>query len=145
MGYMGLSSWVESDHAADFRYTLQREFGTTEGKPVRVRNAAIKRLIREEMENQGNSYNTEGAINIALVMEDEGSKAADYEEIGTPVFSKLLTKTEFRMILDRLKELLKEADGYIKKYRYDGTDNVDYHKKEYQRLFDSVLRKSYKE
>jgi hypothetical protein len=53
MGYMGLSHWVESDHAADFLYNLQEKIDT---------------LFVEELENEANCYNTPGWLNALLIL-----------------------------------------------------------------------------
>ena len=145
---MGLSHWGESDNAADFRYVLVETFKKNPvEKGIGRQERAIRELVREEMKNQANCYNTEGAINVALVMESEGVESKDWEDKDdtTPVFSKMLTETEFRMVIDRLTTLLKEADEYLSKTRWDGTENVDFHKTAYKRLKELVLRKSYKE
>lgn len=146
MGYFGLSNWVQSDSAADFRYTLQDCFKQNEKKGVATLKKAVRTLIMKELKDKGNCYNTEGAVNIALVMEDEGAPAnSEYEDAGTPVFSKLLSKKEFVAILKGLDTLLKECDGYVDKTNWDGEDNIAWHRKNYKRMRDSVFRKTYKE
>ena len=88
---MGLSSWVESDGAADFRYVLQKQFEKFAKDP-----AALKRAVREvvtlELEDMANEYNTPGMVNLALCIESEGDPGdTEYEDPGLPVFSTMLT------------------------------------------------------
>ena len=61
MGYMGLSHWGDSDMAADFHASVEDC-----GKDV---EQAVK-LFMAETKEKANCYNTCGAVNIALVVED---------------------------------------------------------------------------
>lgn len=104
---MGLSSWVESDGAADCRYVLQ----SLERKPD---SKKLRRFLKKELNDNANQYNTDGVTNVALVMEDEGNKGTDDDllESGeppdiTPVVSKMLTKREFKYVVDCLKIYVK--------------------------------------
>jgi hypothetical protein len=96
MGFMGLSHWVESDGASDFRFVLQEAKGN---------KAKLKKLIATELKDFANEYNTPGFLNVALVIADEGVKNGDGEESDiTPAISNLLTKTQKQFIIKHLKE-----------------------------------------
>ena len=91
MGFMGISHWVESDGAADFRHALQKQFEKFAKDP-----AALKRAVRArvdlELNDMANKWNTPGMVNLALCIESEGDPGnAEYEDPGLPVFSNLLT------------------------------------------------------
>lgn len=133
MGYMGLSHWVESDGAADFRSELQ---------DCPLDKKSIRTLIMKELKNGGNSYNTSGPVNIALVMEDEGKEWGDGGDT-TPSFSKLLSKKEFVAILKGLDGQIADCDN---KSEWAGDDdNRLWHKGNFKRMKDCVYRKTYKE
>ena len=133
MGYMGLSHWVESDGAADFRSELQ---------DCPLDKKSIRALIMKELKNGGNCYNTSGPVNVALVMEDEGKEWGN-EGDTTPIFSKLLSKKEFVAILKGLDALIKNCDN---KSGWAGNNNDRlWHKKNFERMKDCVYRKTYKE
>lgn len=120
MGFFGLKHWVESDGAADFRYTLLRALAK---KQAGARKAAVRKLVDKELKDMANCYNTPGFINLALCLEVEGNDASSYDEEfpnGLPVFSDLLTAAQLRKteklfskhlkgwdpdFTDRLKEL----------------------------------------
>ncbi len=139
MGYMGLSHWVESDGAADFRYVLNELFKKHEGK--KPLTSAVRKLILKEIKNDANCYNTSGPVNVALVMEDEGSEPnVELEDPGTPVFSKLLSKKEFQAII-------KGLDKLIEKYGSEDVcdENTNMHREAFKRMKNSVVRKTYKE
>jgi hypothetical protein len=96
MGFMGLSSWVDSDNAADFRYVLQQQFKKFAKDP-----AALKRAVREvvdlELKDMANDFNTPGMVNLALCIESEGDLGnPEYEDPGLPVFSNLLTVAQLQ-------------------------------------------------
>lgn len=66
---MGLNHWGQSDNAADFKYSLEKKLWeivliTTETQ------REIQDLIDSELLDEANNYNTPGAINIALLVED---------------------------------------------------------------------------
>ncbi len=106
-------------------------------------------VVVEPATTESNEFETDHAcLDVSgWRMEDEGVENKDCEgnDDTTPIFSKLLTKTEFRVIINRLTALIKEADNYDKIVRWDGSDNGEFHKTAYKRLKDVVLRKSYKE
>jgi hypothetical protein len=96
MGFMGLSSWIESDEAAGFRFTLQQMFEKFGKSPAKLK-LAIRKETSRELKNMANAYNTPGFVNLALVLEDEGDKGnPKYEDPGLPVFSTILTLTQLR-------------------------------------------------
>lgn len=55
MGYMGLDCWQDSDSAADSHSMVMD---------------AIAKQLRKEMKDKGNCYNTDGPVNVALILED---------------------------------------------------------------------------
>jgi len=91
MGFMGLSSWVESDGAADFRHVLQKQFEKFAKYPPGLKRA-IREVVSLELKDMANEYNTPGMVNLALCIESEGDPGdAEYEDPGLPVFSTMLT------------------------------------------------------
>lgn len=140
MGYMGLSHWGESDNASGFRYTLQECF--KKNKEKKLLKAAVRKLVMKELKDEGNSYNTSGPVNIALVMENEGMEWGD-EGDATPSFSKLLSKKEFVAILKGLDGQIADCDD---KSNWAGdNDNRLWHKENFKRMKNCVYRKTYKE
>lgn len=141
MGYMGLSHWGESDDAAGFRFTLQKEFEKHK-KPADLKKA-VRALVMKELKEDGGSYNTDGPVNVALVMEDEGVVSEPFEEGDpedkTPEFSKLLSKKEFQAILKGLDRLIKSCGPKDKQ-----CENVRWHCENYERMRMVVIRKTYK-
>jgi hypothetical protein len=140
MGYMGLSNWIQSDGAADFRYTLQEVFKKNLKKGQKALTKAVRDLICKEIKDKGNCYNTDGGINIALVMEDEGSPAESFDDdgLGTPKFSNLLTKKEFALIL---KSLDSSIDETKKIDEWTDKENAFWHRDNYKRMKKSVTKK----
>jgi hypothetical protein len=139
MGYMGLSYWGDSDGAADFRFTLQDVFEKNLKKGQKALTKAVRNLIREELKDEGNSYNTDGGVNIALVMEDEGSPGdTEWEDPGTPVFSNLLTKKEFALILKSLDSSIDETKNVDE---WTDKENAFWHRDNYKRMKKSVTKK----
>jgi hypothetical protein len=88
MGFMGLSSWVDSDGAADFRYVLQKQFEKFAKYPPGLKRA-VREVVDLELADMANEYNTPGMVNLALCIEAEG-ESTSYDE-GLPVFSHLLS------------------------------------------------------
>jgi hypothetical protein len=96
MGFMGLSSWVESDNAADFRYTLQKQFEKFAKDPAALKRA-VRAVVDNELKDMANDYNTPGMVNLALVLEAEGDPGnPKYDDPGLPVFSNLLTVVQLQ-------------------------------------------------
>jgi len=135
---MGLSHWVESDGAADFRYDLQKVLKTNDKKKLR-------NVIKKELKDGGNCYNTPGPINMALVMETEGVVfGMDGEERDvTPIVSNILIKKEFVILIDKLKELIKECcgDEWYDTPRRNGSSNAKWHRNNYKRLLKVVEKR----
>ena len=98
MGFMGLSSWIESDGAADLRYVLQEQFDEFNGHKDEQRlTTDIRQCVDVELKDMANFCNTPGYVNLALVLEDEGDPGnEEYEDPGLPVFSKFLTIPQLR-------------------------------------------------
>ena len=55
MGFMGISCTVDSDAAADLAYTA---------------NKTLAKVLREELTDTGNAWNTPGPVNVALYLEE---------------------------------------------------------------------------
>jgi len=88
---MGLSNWVESDGAADFRYVLQNQFEKFAKDPAALKRA-VRAVVDLELKDMANNWNTPGYVNLALLIEAEGEEPnPEYEDRGLPVFSNLLT------------------------------------------------------
>lgn len=119
MGFMGISHWVASDHASDFRAELQDCNGDEK---------KLKNCVAEELVNFANEYNTSGYLNIPLIIADEGNDFGSNEIIPekdiTPVISHLLTKEQYKYILGMLKKYIKNEylDVDDLKALYDITD-----------------------
>jgi len=96
-GFMGLAHWMDSDFAADFVNKLQRYV---------KKQKDVDALVSKEIADEGNMYNTSGAVNVALAMEVEGKDTGD-EEDNVPRFSHLIKQENF----DKLKTKLKEEIG----------------------------------
>ena len=111
---MGLSSWVESDCAADFRYTLQKQFEKFPTHPVALK-LAIREAVDSELSDMANEYNTPGYVNLALCIEAEGTVGnPEYKDPGLPVFSKFLTIAQ----LKRASQLfVKESPDWCDKHK----------------------------
>lgn len=106
MGYMGLESWIDSDRAADLRRTIEDKI---------FKKESVSSIIDKEIEDRCNCYNTEGCVNLALLLED-GILAKDY-----------ITKKQVSAVRNRLLELLE--------------DNCDeYHSLAYVRLWNVVKK-----
>ena len=97
MGFWGISHWVESDGAADFRHVL---LGALEQKTEAARTKAVRKVISAELKDEANNYNTPGFVNIALCLEVEGHDKG-YDE-ALPVFSQLLTAKQLKTISSAL-------------------------------------------
>jgi hypothetical protein len=96
MGFTGLSHWVNSDGAADFRYILQQQFKRF-AKDKKKLKLAIRKVVDKELDDMANEWNTPGMVNLALCMEVEDTDDYKYEDdSGLPVFSKYLTVTQLK-------------------------------------------------
>jgi hypothetical protein len=106
MGYSGLENWARVDGAADLRANLLASKGTRK----------FSAFIKEAMEDEGNAFNPNGFVNLALILE------------SGDITPKELGKRTLFPILDNLISLLEE-------------ENDDYHDKAYLRLY-HVVRKA---
>ena len=132
MGYMGLSHWVESDNAADFRYTIMEALKRKKGG-----KAKAQRLIRKEMKLVDNQFNTDGSVNVALVMEDAGSE--DNWDGPTPDLTKLMTKRDFETLIKGLQKLISRCELEDK-----ADPNMNWHRKNFERMLKFVKGKAIK-
>jgi len=88
---MGLNHWVESDGAADFRYALIQ---------------SMLKMCKDEAVRKTNEYNTDGCINVALLLEDgtfDFLEGYDFEKFG-PVFDETN---------DQLERKIEDGEEYI--------------------------------
>lgn len=113
MGYTGLEHWNESDRAADFRYTLIKNFTP---------------LINKEIKVEDNAYNTDGCINVALIIESglfDSLRNYELEDIN------------FALLVKKLKETIELAGPKYKK-DWNDEENRKYHLTSYKRMLKSV-------
>ncbi len=129
MGYMGLGYWCDSDGASDFRATLQ----DAEKKGKRAAQA----VIRKEFKDRANYCNTDGFVNVALVMESAGEKTG-YSGT-TPDPAKYMTKQDFTTLIDGLRELIRDCGPE------DMADqNTNWHRENFERMLKFVKEKARK-
>ena len=126
---MGLSHWVESDNAADFRFTIMEALKQKKGGVAKARQ-----LIRKEMKLIDNRWNTVGFVNVALVMEDAGGK--NYDGL-TPDLSELMTKKDFQRLITIFNNTLKSVGPDAAKDR-----NTAWQVKAYERMLKFVKGKA---
>ena len=69
MGFIGLSHWGQSDNAADFKYIFEKKLWEIVLLSSETQHE-LWDLIDAELIDEANEYNTPGAINIALLVED---------------------------------------------------------------------------
>lgn len=96
MGFMGLSNWVASDGAADFRYMLLQALSR---KLPDVQKRDVREVVSQELNDMANDFNTPGYVNLALCLEVQGEDASDYDDEfpkGLPKFDHLLTLTQLK-------------------------------------------------
>ena len=126
---MGLSHWVESDNAADFRFTIMEALKQKKGGVAKARQ-----LIRKEMKLIDNRWNTVGFVNVALVMEDAGGK--NYDGL-TPDLSELMTKKDFQRLITIFNNTLKSVGPDVATDR-----NTAWQVKAYERMLKFVKGKA---
>lgn len=117
MGYIGLGHWSDSDSAADFVFTVIE---------------TVTKLCKKELKDNGNTYNTNGAVNIALFAEEFLATHALQE--GSDLYKILITTR------DQIKEYLKT----VKKQEEWRDKNM--HVIAYQRLIKSlnkIIKRAY--
>lgn len=107
---MGLNHWGESDEAADFFFKISKE---------------VDKLVKKELKNRANGYNTSGEINVALLIKDGKIDVSSLEDAT-------------------IEDLLKRLNKLIEKTSSEPWDNVDsknYHIKSYKRLLKNIENK----
>lgn len=87
MGFMGLKHWVESDNAADFHARL---------------SASLNKLVKDELKNKANKYNTPGYVNVLLIFK---------ETPGIVEFIKYDTLNAINRMIENDEGYLDNADG----------------------------------
>jgi hypothetical protein len=115
MGYMGLSHWGDSDMAADFHYSVEEC-----GKDV---EQAVKRFMAETKE-KANCYNTCGAVNIALVIEDG--------------ILDTFSSTDKKKFAVAIRKALATLDSMITERKDSKEDNIVWHVTNYKRMAESL-------
>lgn len=114
MGYMGLTHWSESDNAADFHYSV------SEAKSLK----GVITGFTKELKNEANCYNTCGAINIALVVEDG--------------FLDKYSNTHKKKFKDVIHKTVAKLDSMIREDENDTNENVKWHVTNFRRLSNSL-------
>ena len=113
MGYIGLKHAYESDNAADFACVVFTDFD----------KLLAKHLIKE-MKHKDNEMNTEGIINIGLLIQ------SFFKDIDSFNFPK--TVVQVNICIQKIKDQLEKDKIY-----YNGEKN-NYHKKSYLKLIKSM-------
>lgn len=108
MGYSGLSSWMDSDEASDFRLTIAD---------------SLNKLVKKELKNRANEFNTNGIVNISLLIE------------GKTFDANLLDEKNRENLLLGLQKMIKEASA--KNNNWDEGNRL-FHLNAYKRLLKSV-------
>jgi hypothetical protein len=116
MGYMGLDSWGDSDGAADL-------FSDA--------TDAVIAVLRKGLEEEGNAYNTDGPVNVALVAEDMFMRNGDVSHIYSDEAHKLLTEVVKR---------LKKAHLKMHTIPVGDWDGKDMHVKAYERMIANMTK-----
>jgi hypothetical protein len=98
--------------------------------------AEAKRLIRKEIKMKDNGYNTDGFVNVALVMKDAGGRDP-FDEEATPDIAKLMTKADFVRLIEIFNKAIKSVTPSEMK-----DENVKYHIDSYKELLKFVKRKA---
>jgi len=113
MGYSGLNSYGESDMAADIYHSTVKDM-------VKALTNGFKTTRRE------NSYNTEGCVNIALIIRSGLLKNVDWEDVETDEYKSLLETA-----LGDMEKLIKLA---LDKEDWDDERNRKHHLFEYRKM-----------
>lgn len=116
MGYMGLESSSESDRAADL---MNRVLD------------GIAEHLHEGLQEAGNSYNTDGCVNVAFVFDELLPQGHHEIYISCPRLREVA-----RQCIAKLDALISEAQTI----EWDNEDNRYYHLTHYRRLKESVER-----
>jgi hypothetical protein len=112
MGFFGLNHWGSSDNAADFASQIQDIDCSWRQTKVRDR---IRKFVAKEFKEQGNEYNTPGVLNIALVLDAEGT-GDNISATRIPIFSKYL---DLRTLKKLHKDLIAESKRWSKEFKPD--------------------------
>ena len=104
MGFIGINSWIDSDNAAGFASELEREFKRS--KTGGAWRTKVRSMVRKELAQTDNQFNTPGWLNVALVLEAEG----EVGDTSIPLFSKLLTEHQYDRLLADLRREAPEWD-----------------------------------
>ncbi len=121
MGYAGLDCTGDSDMASDLKYTLT----------VSKSREKFPKILAKEIKEDNGGYNTSGAVNIALCMEE-----------GVIFREDMLPET-YKLLVSKLKELVDAANEYLKtdcitvREKKDGKMHVD----AYTRMLKFVTKK----
>lgn len=118
MGYTGLGSWGDSDHAFDMTYEV------IEG---------MCDSLNSQLEEKGNEYNTCGAINVALFV----------ESFMLPIKDELEDMEFVQELIINTSGQLKELAKRYEEMDWAEQDNKDMHIDSCNRMLDS-LNKVYK-
>jgi hypothetical protein len=110
MGYMGLNHWEESDEAADFFYEISK---------------SVDKLVKKELKNRANCYNTAGEINVALLIED------DKIDVGS------LEDDTLKELVERLSKVLKTTSSET----WEDLKSQKEHINAYKRLLKNINNK----
>lgn len=124
---MGLSHWCDSDGAADFRCSLQ---DAEKKGPV-----AARAVIRKEFKDRANEWNTDGFVNVSLVMESAGEDTK-YSGI-TPDPAKFMTAKDFTTLVNGLKWLIKSCGP-----EDESDQNTNMHREAFERMLKFVRGKA---
>lgn len=116
MGYMGLNNWTDSDYAAD-----------AYGAVVSVMLKELNERVKEE----GNSYNTSGPVNLALIIESGLlDNVWDYY---------IQEKLDHKAIVDGLKKHI-AASEKDKADEWGDEKNRLWHNKSFKRMLKNVKK-----
>jgi hypothetical protein len=110
MGYMGLSCPGDSDTAADLEYDMIKEIVT---------------VLKRGLNKPGNKYNTNGAINVGLILEKYFKQYQCWDECFVQLCNSTISKIE-----DEIKDIK----------NWDDEENALFHRKNYQRIKNSIKK-----
>ena len=115
MGYMGLSSWGESDSAADMTHGVM---------------SAMAKSLKKALKDKGNQYNTDGITNVSLFY--EGFLLPNKEEFA-----------HYEGLINVAKETVTQMGYKIMEaekadWGFDGEENKTMHLNAYKRMVKSL-------
>ena len=114
MGYMGLDGWCDSDEAADLRSDML---------------TAAARVLEKNVNKKTNQYNTDGDINVALILEDDAI-FGNMEDSEREYFRKAAL-----MAIKSLEQKIEDAGDYDKT-----NDNVHMHITAFKRMVKNLKK-----